>query len=95
MEVWNQSLFCDYYGSVCEFSSAELESKRFDTLKLLSVGLHHYCRDFNIVSWIGLRNLSLELVKVLLMSTYVFKRLSDFLVKILIWKMIIEIHGQK
>ena len=51
-------------------SLAELESKRFDTLKLLSVGLHHYCRDFNIVSWIDVRNLSLELVKVLLMSTF-------------------------
>ena len=28
-------------------------------------------------------------------NVYVFKRLSDFLVKILLWKMIIEIHGQK
>ena len=70
--------------SVCEFSWAELESKRFDTLKLLSVGLHHYCRDFNIVSWIDLRNLSLELVKVLLMSTF----LNDCL--IFLWKFYFE-----
>ena len=74
---------CWSYAEVC-VSSAELESKRFDTLKLLSVGLHHYCRDFNIVSWIDLRNLSLELVKVLLMSTF----LNDCL--IFLWKFYFE-----
>ena len=65
-------------------SLAELESKRFDTLELLSVGLHHYCRDFNIVTWIDERNLSLELVKVLLMSTF----LNDCL--IFLWKFYFE-----